>query len=163
MIAKKNNYAFIDGQNLYLGIKKLGWRLDYHKFRVYLREKYKISKAYIFLGYIAQNELFYHNLEKAGFDLIFKPTTIGSDGKIKGNVDADLIVKTLTEIDLYEKALIVSNDGDFYSLVGYLRSIGKLAAVLSPNSSHCSWLLREVASKKIWFMNELQTKLIYKE
>ena len=40
MIRKVNNYAFIDSQNLNLGIQKLGWKLDYRKFRVYLAEKF---------------------------------------------------------------------------------------------------------------------------
>ena len=42
-----NNYAFIDSQNLNLGIQKLGWKLDYKKFRVYPKEKYNIQKAYM--------------------------------------------------------------------------------------------------------------------
>src|SRR3989344_9542605 len=42
---QENNYAFIDGQNLYLAIKKLGWKLDYKKFRVYLKEKLKVVMA----------------------------------------------------------------------------------------------------------------------
>ena len=45
MKKKLNNYAFIDGQNLYLAIQELGWKLDYKKFRVYLREKYAILKV----------------------------------------------------------------------------------------------------------------------
>lgn len=28
MKKKENNYAFIDGQNLYLAIQELGWKLD---------------------------------------------------------------------------------------------------------------------------------------
>lgn len=39
----KNNYAFIDAQNLYLAIKELGWKIDYKKFRIYLKEKYKVA------------------------------------------------------------------------------------------------------------------------
>lgn len=38
------NYAFIDGQNLNLGIKSLGWKLDFKKFRIYLEEKYAVKK-----------------------------------------------------------------------------------------------------------------------
>lgn len=40
-----NNFAFIDGNNLNLGIKDLGWPLDYKKLRVYLKEKYKTTKV----------------------------------------------------------------------------------------------------------------------
>ena len=39
MLKKQNNIGFIDGQNLNMGIKNLGWSLDFKKFRVYLKEK----------------------------------------------------------------------------------------------------------------------------
>lgn len=48
MILKAKNYAFIDSQNLNLGIQKQGWKLNYKKFRVYLHEKYGVEKAYMF-------------------------------------------------------------------------------------------------------------------
>ena len=54
--SRQNNYAFIDGQNLYLGINLLGWKLDYKRFFVYLKEKYNVKKAYLFLGYIKERE-----------------------------------------------------------------------------------------------------------
>ena len=38
MKSKENNYAFIDSQNLHLGIKGLGWILDFQKFRIYLKQ-----------------------------------------------------------------------------------------------------------------------------
>ncbi|MBL7158947.1 hypothetical protein ISS85_00520 [Candidatus Microgenomates bacterium] len=41
---KKKNYAFIDSQNLNLGVLSQGWRLDFARFRVYLKEKYKVEK-----------------------------------------------------------------------------------------------------------------------
>ena len=43
MKKKENNYAFIDAQNVHLGIKLLGWNLDWVKFRVHLKEKYNIN------------------------------------------------------------------------------------------------------------------------
>jgi len=46
------NYAFIDGQNLHITVKEqLGWRIDYKKFRRYLTKRYKIEKAFYFIGY----------------------------------------------------------------------------------------------------------------
>jgi hypothetical protein len=49
---QENNLAFIDGQNLYMGTDsdKPSWHVDLKKFRVYLRDKYKVSKAFYFLG-----------------------------------------------------------------------------------------------------------------
>ena len=163
MILKKNNYAFIDSQNLNLGIQKLGWKLDYKKFRIYLAEKYGVQKAYVFIGFVALNQELYDGLQEAGFLLKFKPTIPDADGKIKGNVDADLVLRAILEIGDYEKAVIVSSDGDFYSLVDHLYEQGKLEAVLSPDKKNCSTLLRKAAKEKVRFMDNLRKKLEYKK
>ncbi|KPJ56102.1 hypothetical protein AMJ49_05690 [Parcubacteria bacterium DG_74_2] len=51
---KENNFAFIDGQNLYMGTRsdKPAWKVDIIKFREYLLRKYYIQKAYYFLGQV---------------------------------------------------------------------------------------------------------------
>jgi uncharacterized LabA/DUF88 family protein len=161
MGTEPNNYAFIDSQNLNLGIRLLGWKLDYARFRVYLKEKYGVKKAYMFIGFVALNQGLYSRLQEAGFILQFKPTIPDADGKIKGNVDADLVLRAVIEMNEYDKAVIVSNDGDFYSLVEHLYENKKLGVVLSPNKSFCSNLLTQTAKEKIQFMNELRGKLEY--
>jgi len=163
MKKESNNYAFIDSQNLNLGIKKLGWKLDYRKFRVYLAEKYGVKKAYIFIGFVALNQSLYDRLQEAGFILKFKPTIPDTDGKIKGNIDADLVLRAALELNDYGKAIIVSSDGDFYSLVQYLYENNKLKVVLSPDEENCSNLLKQTAKEKIWFMNNLRDKLEHKK
>jgi len=159
----ENNYAFIDSQNLNLGIQKLGWKLDYRRFRVYLAEKYSVKKAYIFIGFVALNKSLYDRLQEAGFILKFKPTIPDADGKIKGNIDADLVLQTMIELNNFDKAVIVSSDGDFYSLVQYLYGNNKLKIVLSPSKEYCSSLLKQTAKEKIWFMDNLKDKLEYKK
>ena len=68
------NYAFIDGNNLHLGAKDSGWKVDYKRFRVFLKDKYRVAKAYYFIGYMQEHEGLYEYLSNAGYDLIFKPT-----------------------------------------------------------------------------------------
>ena len=157
----ENNYAFIDSQNLNLGIQKLGWKLDYQKFRVYLAEKYCVTKAYVFIGFVVLNQSLYDRLQEAGFILKFKPTIRNPDGKIKGNIDADLVLRASLELNDYDKAIIVTSDGDFYSLVQYLYEHGKLKAVLSPDIKNCSSLLKQTAKERIRFMNDLRRRLAY--
>jgi len=163
MKKKENNFAFVDSNNLNIGIQKLGWKLDYRKFRVHLDEKYGVKKAYIFIGFVALNQSLYDRLQETGFILKFKPTIPDTDGKIKGNIDADLVLRAALELSDYDKAVIVSSDGDFYSLVQYLYENGKLAAVLSPDIKNCSSLLKQTAKEKMQFMNELRNKLEYKK
>jgi len=114
MISKENNYAFIDGQNLNLGIKNLGWKLDYMRFRKYLVDKYSVITAYYFIGYVAGNQPLYSELQKAGYVLVFKSTIPDSNGNVKGNIDADLVLQAMIDFSNYDKAIIVTSDGDFY-------------------------------------------------
>jgi len=163
MKKKENNFAFIDGQNLNLGIQKSGWKLDFSRFRQYLREKYSVSTAYYFIGYISENQDLYSFLQKAGYVLIFKPTIPDHDGKIKGNIDADLVLQVMIDINRFDKAIIVSSDGDFYSLVKYLYKYKKLTCVISPYKETCSSLLKKSAKDKIIFVDNLRKKLEYKK
>jgi uncharacterized LabA/DUF88 family protein len=141
----------------------LGWKLDYARFRIYLREKYSISKAYMFIGFVALNQGLYDRLQETGFILKFKPTVPDAEGKIKGNVDADMVLRAVIEMPEYDRAVIVSGDGDFYSLAEYLYGGNKLSAVLSPNRKFCSGLLRRTAKEKLQFMDDLRGILEYKK
>jgi len=159
MIKKQNNYAFIDSQNVHKGIRSLGWKLDWKRFRIYLKDKYGVEVAYLFIGFLHEYNDLYVELQKAGFILQFKPVLIDKSGKIKGNVDADLVLWTMIDRDVYEKAIIVSSDGDFYSLVSHLYKIKKLEVVLSPYAKTCSALLKKSAKGNITFMAPLAKKL----
>ncbi len=162
-VKKECNYAFIDSQNLNLGVQSLGWKLDNNRFRIYLKEKYNVQIAYMFIGYVQTNQILYRSLQKAGYILIFKPTLPDKDGNIKGNVDADLVLQAMIDYDEYDKAVIVSSDGDFYSLVNHLYKNGKLERVISPYTKTCSTLLKKTAKEKIIFMDNLKQKLEYKK
>jgi uncharacterized LabA/DUF88 family protein len=155
------NYAFIDGTNLHQTMKKVGWLLDYLRFRVYLKEHYGVGKAYYFFGYMPENTPLYTFLQSAGYVLIFKPMLKTPDGKVKGNCDAELVLQTMIDMQNYEKAVIVSSDGDFYCLVNYLREKMKLECVLAPSRQWCSRLLFKAAEGKIAFVENIRDKLEY--
>ena len=107
----------------------------------------------------------YDALQEYGYILVFKPVVLGDDKKPKGNIDADLVLQRL--IDFYENhfegAVIVTSDGDFYSLVKFLYQHSKLKLVMSPYKDTCSSLLKKTAREKIVFMNNLRHKLEYKK
>jgi len=162
MISKENNFAFIDSNNLNLGIKEIGWRLDFKKFRIYLREKYAVKKAYLFVGYLPENQEFYRSLQEFGYVLIFKPVMKDKDGGPKGNVDAELVLQAMIDWEKYGKAVIISSDGDFYCLVNYLYEKKKLKRVISPNHKKCSALLKKAARELIDFLDYQKEKLARK-
>lgn len=154
-------YAFVDSQNLNLAIKDCGWNLDFGKFYVYLKDKYKVSKAFLFIGYVPGNETLYTFLQEAGYIVVFKPTLeYKKDGRrqTKGNVDAELVLHTMIEYSNYDKAIIVSGDGDFHCLFEHLEKKRKLLHILIPNPRKYSALLRKFR-KYFIYIDQLEQKL----
>ena len=117
-----------------------------------------MTHAFLFIGYIYENQDLYISLQKDGYILIFKPTLRLPDGRVKGNVDAELVLHALIEYDNYDKALIVTGDGDFYCLVDYLVKKDKLLKLMVPNRNKFSSLFRKMMPH-IMFMNDLRGKL----
>lgn len=161
MLPPQTNFAFIDSQNINLEIKKLGWNLDWKKFRIYLKEKYGVANAFLFLGYMEENRNLYQSLRKSGYVIVFKETLKNHDGTVKGNCDAELVLQAMIEYDNYEKAVIVTGDGDFACLVRYLLKMIKLERVLVPNENAYSILLKRNAPQSIDFLNKLRKRLEY--
>lgn len=170
-------YAFIDSQNLNLGAQRMGWKVDWRRFRQYLADKHGVTKAYMFIGYMAENESLYEYMHELGFLVVLKPTvdvtptsedTENSAKKphddkekptVKGNVDAELVLYAMKEIPNYERAIIVSGDGDFFSLAEYLDEQGKLASIMAPNWQYSSLL--KAFESKIIRLDQLKRQLAY--
>lgn len=136
--------------------------MDFRCFRKYLEDKYGIAKAFIFIGYVPTNESLYTSLQKEGYILIFKPTLQLPDGRVKGNIDAELVLHTMIEFPNYNRAINVTGDGDFYCLVDYLKKQDKLLKLMIPDQNKYSSLLRKFMPD-IVFMNNLRGKLEYKK
>jgi len=158
-------YAFIDSQNLNLGTSKdirkgrklvyTGWKLDFKKFRKYLSDKFRVQKAFLFIGFIKQNDNLYRKLKSYGYDLVFKPTVKDSFGKVKGNIDAELVLHAAKiQYDKYDKAVIVSGDGDFYCLHEFLVKNKKLLKIIIPNRKSESSLLKQFQIYKIFLIRD---------
>lgn len=157
---KLGNYAFIDSQNLHQGTKHSGWKLSYKRFRTYLRTKYNVQKAYLFIGFVKENTSLYQYLQEAGFILIFKPVLEIKQGdsiQYKGNVDAELVLHTMINYKNFDKAVIVSGDGDFHCLIEYLVKKQKLLKLLAPNSRYSSLLKK--FSEYITTLNLIKSKI----
>jgi len=160
--SKQPNYAFIDAQNIHLGVKANGWKLDWGRFFVFLQDKYQISEAYLYIGFVAENRSLYNMMQKAGFIVVFKEITKDPDGRIKGNVDADMIVDVMRMLNNYDSATLVTGDGDFSVLVRYLQKENKFARIIAPNRRYCARFLMRDAGSKIVFLDQMRHKLAVK-
>ncbi|MEK7519801.1 MAG: NYN domain-containing protein [Patescibacteria group bacterium] len=144
---------YIDGNNLYKAAKELGFEIDYKKFRGWLRQKYSPVNAYLFIGLVPSRTAFYEHLQECGFILVFKQT-ISVAGTVKGNCDAELVLKTVS--DFYTKAftscILITGDGDFGCLVEFLKTNKAIDRIISPDENKCSILLKN-KNTEITFLN----------
>ncbi len=153
---------YIDGNNLHRAAKELGFEIDYKKFRGWLRQKYNPTSVYLFIGLVPDRVKFYEHLQECGFLLVFKQT-ITVNGSVKGNCDAELVLKTVS--DFYTKSFIqcilITGDGDFGCLVEFLKENKAIQTLLSPNIHKCSILLRN-KNVQITFLNDHYQKFAHK-
>lgn len=149
---------YIDGNNLYRSAKELDFEIDYKKFRVWITQKYNTKNIFLFIGFLEDRKDFYKYLEDCGFNLIFKEAVL-HEGNIKGNCDAELVLKSVDDFHLknFDKFILISNDGDFGCLVEFLIKRNGFDTIISPDRKKCSILLRN-KTNKILYLNEVYKK-----
>lgn len=155
------NFAYIDNQNLYMATHKASdpWEVDMRRLRVYLKEKYHVIKAYLFMGAFEYKHMdLYARFQEYGYVLIFREHGEKLAGKKKGNVDVDIVFEMMRDSFTsaqMESAVLVSGDGDYYRTVSYLNDNGKLACVILPSRNGASSLYKKLTDeKRIYFDNE---------
>lgn len=166
-----NNQAFIDGQNLYLGTttSENAWKVDLRRLREYLRRKYKVKKAYYFLGCVDDgNQDLYDNIQDAGFILVFRAHSANLATVKKGNVDTDIVFKMMRnyhEDPEIDKFFLISGDGDYFRTIKYLYDHNKLGKVLFPAHHKASSLYRQLGGSYYDYLDspDIRRKIEFKK
>lgn len=160
------NSAFLDGQNIYLSTtmhKICPWEIDLNKLRIYLKDKYNVSQAFYYLGYVDDNnDDLYIEIQKAGFILKFKEHNPAMRSRKKGNIDTDLVFDIMRSMyenkDGFEKIVLVSGDGDYKKLVDFLIKEDKFEKILFPGGNRSS-LYKEIGDKYSAYLSLPETKI----
>ena len=160
------NLAFVNGQNLYMGTAKREvdpWKIDLARFRVYLKQKYDVDRAYYYLGYVNEEyQDLYEEIQKADFVLVFKKHSLAMAGLKKGNVDSDIIfsiMKRLYKKEDFEKIVLVSGDGDYKNLVDFLIEENRFEKILFPNRQFASSLYKRLGSEYFDNLENVKNKI----
>lgn len=108
--------------------------------RTYIKEhKERLDEAKLaLLSRHLQRTRFYIKLQKFGYHLVTKPVKLYTqhDGSTqrKANCDVDMTFYLMKEKDSFDRAIILSGDGDFLPVLKYLRKRGKDVVVLARGS-----------------------------
>ena len=138
------------------------WKINLARFRIYLEKKYKVEKAFYFLGFLDESQQsLYENIQSAGFILVFREHTSLMLGKKKGNVDSDLILYVMKKLyykEDFNKVVLVSGDGDYKQLVDFLITENKLEKILFPDRQRASSLYKELGAPCFAALDEKDTR-----
>ena len=153
--------VYIDVQNVHTATKKLWWLIDWQRFFVYIKEKYKPDIIYYAVWYVPKYQDFYANLESIGYTLLLKKTLILPDGTIKGNVDIDIAIQAMLDLcrNWLQQAYLITNDGDYYNtLVKRLLDEWVFSGLIVPDSLTASKLIKEY-NYTILDLQDIQMKI----
>jgi len=161
---KIKNLAFIDGQNLHMGTTKIvnPWKIDFKKFRIFLKDKYKVEYVYYFIGFVIENNQdLYTKIKNSGFLLIFREHNSMMIGNKKGNVDSDIIfyiMKKIYKKEDFNKIILISGDGDYRLLVDFLIEEERFEKIIFPNRFFASSLYKKLTLKYFDYLDRKDIK-----
>lgn len=138
--------VYIDVQNTHQRTVEQWWLIDWSRFFIYLKEKYKVDIIYYAVGYISKHQDLYEYLHSIWYTLLYKKTLILPDGTIKGNVDIDIAIQSMLDLcrNWLEKAYLITNDGDYNTLVQTFMDEWVLWWLIAPCEKTTSKLLKEM-------------------
>jgi uncharacterized LabA/DUF88 family protein len=136
----KNVAVFVDVANLYYSARGQEVDVDYVALLKAATKGRDLIRAYAYSGLDPENEnqrKFIDFLGKNGYKVVHKDIRKFGDGRVKANLDIELVVDLFRLRDRMDIAVIISGDGDFAPAIRALQDEGVRCEVISfrPNTS----------------------------
>jgi uncharacterized LabA/DUF88 family protein len=136
----KNVAMFVDVANMYYAARGQDVDVDYVALLKHATKGRDLIRAYAYTGLDPENEnqrKFIDFLAKNGYKPVVKDIRKFGDGRMKANLDIELVVDLFRLADRMDIAVIVSGDGDFAPAIRALQDTGVRCEVVSfkPNTS----------------------------
>ena len=150
---KGKTAVFIDASNIYFSQRTLGWRIDFKKLLAYFKKNTDLHRMAFYGALNPDNDRerkFHDFLEIIGYTVKHKkikfikdPSDQERGGHHKGNIDVDLTIDAVHLRDEYDSFVLLSGDGDFESLLKYLKAYKKRCVVMSTKGHVSIELIRQ--------------------
>jgi uncharacterized LabA/DUF88 family protein len=130
----KNVAVFVDVANIFYAAKAAGVDIDYVTLLKSAIAGRDFVRAYAYTGLDPENEnqrQFHQFLARSGYKVVSKDIRKYGDGKIKANLDIELVVDMLRTAQNLDIAVVVSGDGDFAPAIRAVQQMGVRVEVIS--------------------------------
>ena len=143
----KNVAVFVDVANIFYAAKAAGVDIDYVTLLKSATAGRDFVRAYAYTGLDPENEnqrQFHAFLARSGYKVVSKDIRKYGDGRIKANLDIELVVDMMRMAEHIDIAVVVSGDGDFAPAIRAVQQMGVRVEVISFRGNTSSDLI-EVA------------------
>lgn len=143
----KNVAVFVDVANIFYAAKAAGVDIDYVTLLKSATAGRDFVRAYAYTGLDPENEnqrQFHSFLARSGYKVVSKDIRKYGDGRIKANLDIELVVDMMRMAEHLDIAVVVSGDGDFAPAIRAVQQMGVRVEVISFRGNTSSDLM-EVA------------------
>jgi uncharacterized LabA/DUF88 family protein len=162
--------VFIDGANVYVTTKALGFDVDYMQLLLEMQRRGNLVRAFYYTTIIEDQE--YSSirplldwLDYNGYTVVTKPTKefLDESGRrrVKGNMHIELAVDAMELAAHIDEMVLFSGDGDFRSLVEAVQRRGVRVTVVSTISTQPAMIADELRRQANVFLDlrELQSRI----
>jgi len=143
----KNVAVFVDVANIFYAAKAAGVDIDYVTLLKSATAGRDFVRAYAYTGLDPDNENqrnFHSFLARNQYKVVSKDIRKYGDGKVKANLDIELVVDLMKTARNLDVAIVVSGDGDFAPAIRAVQEMGVRVEVISFRGNTSSDLI-EVA------------------
>ena len=130
----KNVAVFVDVANIFYAAKAAGVDIDYVTLLKSAIAGRDFVRAYAYTGLDPDNENqrnFHNFLARHGYKVVSKDIRKYGDGKVKANLDIELVVDMMKTARNLDVAIVVSGDGDFAPAIRAVQEMGVRVEVIS--------------------------------
>jgi uncharacterized LabA/DUF88 family protein len=152
---------YIDGSNLNLSAKNHGLEIDLNLMLLYLKEKYYINSCKYFTPNFKFLETEFEILKQSGVEIIYKKI-YREDKKVKANCDVEISHHITLDVrdGKVDKVILLTGDGDFYSLLEYIESNNVEAKIIAIYPKDTSRLYRNSNKFGLTYLSQVKEKII---
>jgi uncharacterized LabA/DUF88 family protein len=130
----KNVAVFVDVANIFYAAKAAGIDIDYVTLLKSATANRDFVRAYAYTGLDPENEnqrQFHAFLARSGYKVVSKDIRKYGDGRVKANLDIELVVDMMRMAEKLDIAIVVSGDGDFAPAIAAVQQKGVRVEVIS--------------------------------
>ncbi len=173
LIKKEKTALFIDGSNLHITARNLGFEIDYQKLLKYFQKETHIIRAYYYTALLEGHDFSplkplvdwldyngYHMTTKSAHEYMDPQGKI----RIKGTINVELTVDAMEIADNIEHAILFTGENDFYSLIKALQRKAVKVTVVSTLKTRPPMVSDKIRRETDYFIDltEIKNRIVRK-